>query len=192
MERAVWKSGSCDWLTSWANNLTSELQPQGRLQLFSPSPFPPSHPILLVRNGFPPLGSQPQPGSPEPCGSQVHPAREAWLRLAGCAAVYHPVHHPLQRVHRMSHIRLDQWHRIVAHMSSRLPPTTRHGLRLPPSACGSMPVPGQRLTRPTALRTSSSTLPSRFDAIVLNPHEAPLTTFLGHQQALAAPIGVGD
>lgn len=47
MGRAVWKSGSCDWLTSWANNLTSELQPQGRLQLFSPSPFPPPTPFYL-------------------------------------------------------------------------------------------------------------------------------------------------
>lgn len=45
MVRAVWKSGSCDWLTSWANNLTSELQPQGQLQLFSPSP--PSHPSYV-------------------------------------------------------------------------------------------------------------------------------------------------
>jgi hypothetical protein len=65
---------------------------------------------------------------------------------------------------------------IVADILIRLPPTTRHGLRLPPSACGSMPVPGQRLTRPTALRTSSSTLPSRFDPIGLKPHGKRLTT----------------
>lgn len=40
-------------------------------------------------------------------------------------------------------------------------PTTRHGHRPPPSACGLMPAPGPRPTRPTALLTSWSTLPSR-------------------------------
>lgn len=45
----------------------------------------------------------------------------------------------------------------------RLPPTTPPGLRLLPSASGSMPVAGQRLTRRTAPPTSSSTLPSRSD-----------------------------
>ena len=119
MGKAVWKSGSCDWLMSWANNLTSELQPQGpddTSSFFSTSL--PLSSIPFVRNGLPPLGSQPQPGSPEPCGSQVHPAREAWLRFAGCAAIHHPVYHPLQRIHRTFRIAvesyLDGWRCVFA------------------------------------------------------------------------------
>lgn len=58
---------------------------------------------------------------------------------------------------------------------SRLPLSTRHGPRPPPSACGLMPVAGQRLTRPTELPTSLSTLPSRFDPIDPNRQENILT-----------------
>ena len=41
-------------------------------------------------------------------------------------------------------------------------PTTRRGRRPPPSACGLMPAPGPRPTRPTAPLTSSSISPSRY------------------------------
>lgn len=125
MGKAVWKSGSCDWLMSWANNLTSELQPQGpddTSSFFSTSL--PLSSIPFVRNGLPPLGSQPQPGSPEPCGSQVHPAREAWLRFAGCAAIHHPVYHPLQRIHRTFRIAVESylngWRCIIANTYSQI------------------------------------------------------------------------
>jgi hypothetical protein len=47
-------------------------------------------------------------------------------------------------------------------MAHRSLPSTPHGLRPPPWVSGSMPVAGQRLTRPTELLTSSSTLPSRY------------------------------
>lgn len=95
---AVWKNGSCDWLARRANNLTSELQPQGDSSCFLHPPSP-LLPTRFTRNGLPAPSFQPQPGSPEPCGSEGHSARQARLCVPGCVAVHHPVHHPLQRVH---------------------------------------------------------------------------------------------
>lgn len=70
----------------------------------------------------------------------------------------------------------DQINAIVASlMRLRLPPTTPHGPRLLPSASGSMPVAGQRLTRPTEPPTSSSTLPSRLDPAIPCQRDDALT-----------------
>lgn len=96
----VWKSGSCDWLARRANNLTSELQPQGDSSSFLHPPSPLPH-TPFTRNGFPAPSFQPQPGSPEQGGSEVHPARQARLCFTRRLAVHHPVHHPLQRIHGM-------------------------------------------------------------------------------------------
>lgn len=76
-------------------------------------------------------------------------------------------------------------------MSSRSRPSTRHGLRLRPLACGSTPVAEQRPISRTEPRTSWSTWPSRYRAQPnLAGGRGRFTDLdLGHKQAVSAPIG---
>jgi hypothetical protein len=63
MEEACLKCERCDWLVDWVNNLSlPKVQPQGDASSFLHPPTP-SYPLYHVRNGFPPFGIQPEPGS---------------------------------------------------------------------------------------------------------------------------------
>lgn len=71
---------------------------------------------------------------------------------------------------------------------TRLRPSTPPGPKHPLSACGLTLVLAPRLTRPTALLTSSSIWLSRF-VVTCNTRIAGSNMSLGHCQALSAAIG---
>lgn len=56
-------------------------------------------------------------------------------------------------------------------------PSTSHGLRPRPSACGSTPEAGPKPTRPTARRTSLSTWPSRYIPLPINGFRSTLARY---------------
>ena len=155
---AVWKSGSCDWLARRANNLTSELQPQGVSSSFlhPPSPsYPPVLPAMASRR----------------LAFNLNQALRSRAALKSIQPVKRGFASPVALPSTTQSTTLSNGFTVrpaipfdstaASLMTCRSPPITPHGRRPPRSACGSTPVAAQRLTRPTEPPTSSSTLPSR-------------------------------
>lgn len=141
---------------SRADRLSSPPHPSS---ISSPQP-----PLTLDHNGFPAPSFLSEPGSPESRCYQCREARQTRFRLPGYAPEHHPVDDPHQWPHGTVSGRSNWIDDVLMGYRSLL--STRHGRRPPLSVCGSMPEAGLRPTRPTELRTSSSTLPSRYITIM--------------------------
>ena len=159
IRRDVWQNGSCDWLARWANNLTSELQPQGDSSSFL-HPHSPLHPPHLPAMASRRLAfNLNQALRSRAALKSIQPVKRGFASPVALPSTTQSTTLSNGFTVRPAILRSSTAASLIL---PRLPLSTRHGPKLPLLACGLTLVADQRLTRLTALRTSSSTLPSRF------------------------------